>query len=148
VNKANLDNLTKGAKPSLHPADPDWDTLVALVERAGESLDDARNDTNSLATRFAAAYGASFWLARVALEACGYRLAGADGHRTIRFQSLGSTLDWEPLRWRRLDDFHRFRNRFEYGDVVEVSEQQVLAAVDAAQELLYDVVRAFPRIKP
>lgn len=148
MNKANLENLTKGTKPALHAAAPDWDTLAALVQRAEESLDDARNRSNSLATRFAAAYGAAFWLARVALEACGYRLAGADGHRTILFQSLASTLDWEAVRWRRLDDFHRFRNRFEYGDLVEVSEQQVVAAIEAAQELVLDVVRAFPGTKP
>lgn len=111
-------------------------------------MDDARNDQNSCATRFSAAYGAAFWLARAALEACGYRLAGAEGHRTILFQSLGSTLDWEPSRWRRLDDYHKFRNRFEYGDMVEVSERQVAAAIESARELLDDVARAFPRIKP
>jgi uncharacterized protein (UPF0332 family) len=148
VNKTNLDNLSKGQRPSLHVAEPDWDTLEALVQRAAETLDDARNEKNSLATRFAAAYGAAFWLARVALEACGYRLASGEGHRTILFQSLGSTLDWEASRWRRLDDFHRFRNRFEYGDMMEVSEQQVAAALESAQDLLDDVVQAFPRVKP
>jgi hypothetical protein len=64
VSKAHLENLSKGAKPSLHAAPPDWDTLQALVQRAADALVDARNEANSLATRFAAAYGAAFWLAR------------------------------------------------------------------------------------
>jgi hypothetical protein len=67
VNKANLENLRRGSRPSLHAAVPEWDTLKALVQRAAESLDDSRKDENSLATRFAAAYSASFWLARAAL---------------------------------------------------------------------------------
>ena len=148
MNRTNLENLSKGSRPSLHAATPNWDTLKGLVQRAAESLDDSRKTENSLATRFGAAYGAAFWLARVALEACGYRLAGAEGHRTILFQSLGSTLDWDTDQWRRLDDFHRFRNRFEYGDVVEVPEQQVQTAIAAAQELLEDIMRAFPETKP
>jgi len=64
MNRANLENLTRGTKPSLHAAAPDWDTLKGLVQRAAESLNDSRNTENSLATRFAAAYGAAFWLAR------------------------------------------------------------------------------------
>ncbi|MGH7878512.1 MAG: hypothetical protein ACREQD_03360, partial [Candidatus Binataceae bacterium] len=76
MRKEQLENLTKGSRPSLHPADPDWDTLKGLVERAIASLADARRMANSAATRFNAAYSAAFSLARVALEACGYRLAG------------------------------------------------------------------------
>ena len=55
MNKENLDNLTKGPKPSLHRAEADWDVLRGLVQRGNESLKDARNKKNSLATRFAAA---------------------------------------------------------------------------------------------
>lgn len=119
MNRENLDNLTKGPKPLLHRAAADWEVLRALVLRGAESLQDARNRTNSLATRFAAAYSAAFWLARVALEGCGYRLAGADGHRTTLFQCLAHTLDWEAARWRSLDDLHRFRNRFELVEVAQ-----------------------------
>ena len=104
MRKQALDNLTRGPKPSLHPAQPDWDTLKGLVERAAASLADARRTANSAATRFNAAYSAAFSLARVALEACGYRLAGAEGHRVMVFQSLANTLEWEAPRWRRLDD--------------------------------------------
>lgn len=144
MNKENLDNLTKGSKPSLHHADADWDVLRALIQRGTESLKDARNGKNSLATRFAAAYSAAFWLARVALEGCGYRLGGADGHRTTLFQCLAHALDWDAARWRSLDDLHRFRNRFDYGDVVEIPEQQVERAIAGAQDLLDDVLRVFP----
>jgi hypothetical protein len=47
MRKEALDNLTKGRSPSLHPADPNWDTLKGLVERARESLEDARKKDNT-----------------------------------------------------------------------------------------------------
>jgi uncharacterized protein (UPF0332 family) len=147
MRKAALDNLTRGARPALHAAEPNWDTLKGLVERAAESLEDAKRTPNSSGTRFNAAYGAAFYLARVALEACGYRLAGSEGHRVAVFQNLANTLEWEAPRWRRLDDMHRLRNRFDYGDVVEVSESQLAAAIAGAQDLIDDVRRVFPNLK-
>lgn len=148
VNKQHLDNLTRGSKPSLHRIETDWDVLRGLIQRGAESLEDARNERNSLATPFAAAYSAAFWLARVALEARGYRLAGAEGHRTTLFQSLAHTLDWEAARWRSLDDLHRFRNRFDYGDVVEIPEHEVDRAIAGAQDLLNDILQGFSRSEP
>jgi hypothetical protein len=53
-----------------------------------------------------------------ALEACGYRLAGSEGHREAVFQVLANTLEWDAPRWRRLDNLHKLRNRFDYCDVV------------------------------
>jgi len=148
VRKEQLDNLTKGTRPSLHPSTPNWDTLKGLLERAADSLSDAKKKANSSPTRFAAAYSSAFWLARAALEACGYRLAGSEGHRVAVFQVLANTLEWDGPRWRRLDDLHKLRNRFDYGDVVEVSEQQLESAIAGAQDLLDDVLRTFPQIKP
>ncbi|MFC4309263.1 hypothetical protein ACFPN2_09240 [Steroidobacter flavus] len=148
VKKANLDNLTKGAKPALHAAEPNWDTLRGLTDRASKALVDARRKTNTLATRFSAAYGAAFWLARASVEAAGYRLAGSEGHRTMVFQCLAHTVEWEAGRWRRLDDIHRLRNRFDYGDIVDVSEAQVETAIADAQALLDDVLKIFPALKP
>jgi uncharacterized protein (UPF0332 family) len=148
MNKTQLDNQTKGARPTLHAEKPDLETLKGLVERAADSLKDARNKANSGATRFNAAYSAAFCLARVALEACGYRIAGAEGHRVTVFQNLANTLEWKAERWRPLEDTHRLRNRFDYGDLVEVSEGQLDAAIDRAQGLLDDVLRVFPHVKP
>jgi uncharacterized protein (UPF0332 family) len=148
VRKTNLENLAKGARPALHVAEPDWAILKGLTDRAISAIADARRKTNAVATRFAAAYNAAFWLARVALEASGYRLAGAEGHRTMVFQCLAHTVEWENDRWRRLDDIHRLRNRFDYGDIVDVSETQVETTIADAQALLEDIVRAFPKAKP
>ena len=148
VRRSNLDNLAKGARPSLHAAEPDWAILKGLTGRAISAIADARRKSNALATRFAAAYNAAFWLARVALEGAGYRLAGSDGHRTMVFQCLAHTVEWENERWRRLDDIHRLRNRFDYGDIVDVSEGQVETTIADAQALLEDVVRAFPKARP
>jgi uncharacterized protein (UPF0332 family) len=147
VRRTNLDNLTKGAKPALHVADPNWDTLKGITERATRSIADARRKSNAPATRFAAAYNAAFWLARVALEGAGYRLAGSEGHRTMVFQCLAHTVEWESERWRRLDDIHRLRNRFDYGDIVDVSEEQTETLIADAQALLEDVLRLFPKAK-
>jgi hypothetical protein len=69
MRKEQLDNLTKGTRPALHPSTPNWDTLRGLAERAADSLADAKKEANSSPTRFAAAYSAAFWLARAALEA-------------------------------------------------------------------------------
>lgn len=121
--------------------------MSGLAERAADALRDARRKSNTLATRFAAAYGAAFWLARVSLEATGYRLAGADGHRTTVFQCLAHTIEWPAQKWRRLDDVHRLRNRFDYGDIVDVSESQVEAIIADAQALLDDALAAFPQLR-
>lgn len=64
------------------------------------------------------------------------------------FQCLAHTLEWDDDRWRRLDDLHRLRNRFDYGDIIDVPEGQVEAIVADAQALLDDVLRAFPKVKP
>jgi hypothetical protein len=64
------------------------------------------------------------------------------------FQCLAHTVEWESDRWRRLDDIHRFRNRFDYGDIIDVSEDQVETTIADAQALLDAVVKTFPRTKP
>ena len=93
MRKEALENLTEGPRPSLHVSDPNWDMLRGLVERASATLADAKRKSNSVATRFNAAYNAAFYLARAALEACGYRLASGEGHRVAVFQSLANTLE-------------------------------------------------------
>jgi uncharacterized protein (UPF0332 family) len=118
------------------------------VARAAQSIADACKKTNSLATRFSSAYNAAFWLARVALEAAGFRLAGSEGHRAMVFQCLAHTVEWENPRWRRLDELHRLRNRFDYGDIVDVSESQVETMIADARTLLDDVQRIFPKASP
>jgi hypothetical protein len=147
MKKEQLDNLTKGSRPSLHPHPPDWRTLKALVIRATASLADARNATNSVSTRFTAAYSAAFWLARVALEACGYRPTGSEGHRVAVFQCLANTLEWEASRWRRLDNLHKLRNRFDYGDIIDIAMEQLENALEGAEDLLEDVTKTFPELK-
>ncbi len=63
------------------------------------------------------------------------------------FQCLAHTVNWDNSRWRRLDDLHRLRNRFDYGDIVDVSEGQVETMISDAQALLDDVQRIFPNSK-
>jgi uncharacterized protein (UPF0332 family) len=88
----------------------------------------------------------AFWLARVALESAGYRLAGVDGHRSLAFQCLVHTVEWGDERARRLTELHRLRNRFDYGDIVEVSVEQVEVMISDARDLLAAVREAFPEL--
>lgn len=74
MRKAQLDNLTRGTRPTLHASTPNWDTLKGLVERAGDSLSDARQKANSSPTRFAAAYSSAFWTTCGADCAAAWRL--------------------------------------------------------------------------
>ena len=146
VNRRNLDNLTRGNRPALHVSEPDWNVLRGLTARAEAALADADIRTLTLTTRFSSAYGAAFWLARTALESSGYRLAGGEGNRTTAFQCLAHTIEWDDNRWRRLGDLHRLRNRFDYGDIVEVSEGQVDTLIRDARDLLEAVKAAFPEL--
>jgi hypothetical protein len=43
---------------------------------------------------------------------------------------------------------HRLRNRFDYGDVVEVSEPQLESVIAGAQDLLDDFLRVFLKVRP
>lgn len=52
MKKEQLDNLTKGSRPSLHPCTPNWETLKGLVACATDSIADAGKKTNSAPTRF------------------------------------------------------------------------------------------------
>lgn len=63
------------------------------------------------------------------------------------FQCLAHTVEWQADRWRRLDDIHRLRNRFDYGDIIDVSEAQVETTIADAQALLDDVLNIFPTLK-
>lgn len=64
------------------------------------------------------------------------------------FQCLAHTVEWEASRWRRLDDVHKLRNRFDYGDIIDVSEAQVETIIADAQALLDDLLNSFPTLKP
>ena len=51
-------------------------------------------------------------------------------------------------RWRRLDDIHKLRNRFDYGDIIDVPGVQVETLIADAETLLADVLKAFPTLRP
>jgi hypothetical protein len=110
MRKEALDNLTRGARPALHAAEPNWDTLKGLVGRAAEGLEDARQFRNTVQCRLRRA---AFYLARVA--ACGTALPVPKVIAWRCFRIL-------PTRSNGRGHAGRLRNRFDYGDVVEVSE--------------------------
>ena len=103
-----------------------------LVQSGRVRLQDARNDTLSIESRFDLAYNAAHALALAALRRQGYR---AD-HRYIVFQCLPYTLGMGAGVWRVLVHCHKLRNRGEYEGFLDISEQLVRDLTTAAEAVL------------
>lgn len=126
----NLEKLVETGQLKREPADQrEFD---GLLRSAQVRLDDARNKSLSLESRFDLAYNASHALALVALRWNGYR----SDTRFIVFQCIPHTLGLGPEVWRILSHCHNLRNRGEYEGFLDVSEALVDELVHAAGELL------------
>ena len=100
-----LENLVETGQLKREP--PDQQEFIGLVRSAWARLNDARNETLSLESRFDLAYNASHALALAALRRNGYR----SDTRFIVFQCLQHTLGLGPEVWRVLSHSHNVRNR-------------------------------------
>lgn len=111
------------------------------LERSGAvRLVDAKNDANSLESRFDLAYNAAHALCLAALRRLGYRAS----NRYIVFQVLPHTLGLGPEVWRVLDKCHRLRNQSEYEGDLEIDGRIVadlISACDAVAAALRKVSR-------
>lgn len=92
-------------------------------------LNDARNASLALESRFDLAYNAAHALSLAALRRKGYRA----GNRYIVFQVLPHTLGLGPEVWRVLDKCHNTRNLGEYEGLLDIDEGLVKALITAAQ---------------
>jgi hypothetical protein len=123
-----LDNLCGPGKP-LKTELPDTNEIAGLLRTGVARLNDARNVTLALESRFDLAYNAAHALCLAALRKAGYRSA----NRYIVFQVLPHTLGLGPEVWRVLDKCHNARNLGEYEGLLDVDERLVKDLITATQ---------------
>jgi hypothetical protein len=131
-----LDNLCGPGKP-LKAEPPDANEVAGLLRTGVARLNDARNATLALESRFDLAYNAAHALCLAALRKAGYRSA----NRYIVFQALPHTLGLGPEVWRVLDKCHNARNLGEYEGLLDVDERLVKDLIAATQAVADALVR-------
>ena len=123
-----LDKLCGPGKP-LKAEAPDVSEIAGLLRTGVARLNDARNVTLAMESRFDLAYNAAHALCLAALRRSGYR----SGNRYIVFQVLPHTLGLGPEVWRVLDKCHNVRNLGEYEGLLDVDERLVKDLITATQ---------------
>lgn len=123
-----LDNLC-GPGKQLQAEATDAQEFAGLVRSGMARLNDARNTSLALESRFDLAYNAAHSLSLAALRRLGYRAS----NRYIVFQVLPHTLGLGPEVWRVLDKCHNMRNRGEYEGLLDVDERLVANLIVATQ---------------
>ncbi|MEJ2699110.1 MAG: hypothetical protein P8Z70_05550 [Desulfuromonadales bacterium] len=129
----NLENLAQTGQLKREPADQK--EFDGLVSSARARLNDARNASLALESRFDLAYNASHALSLAALRWNGYR----SDSRFVVFQCIPHTLGLGPEVWRVLAHCHNLRNRGEYEGLLEISEPLVEELVATTEKLLEKV---------
>lgn len=121
-----LESLSGPDKPLRR--EPTDAAEVDGLERSGRvRLGDAKNDANSLESRFDLAYNAAHALCLAALRRCGYRAT----KRYVVFQVLPHTLGLGPEIWRVLDKCHQMRNQSEYEGDLSIDERILTDLISA-----------------
>ena len=123
-----LDNLS-GPGKQLKTEAPDAAEIAGLLRTGMARLQDARNTSLALESRFDLAYKAAHALCLAALRRKGYRAS----NRYIVFQVLPHTLGLGPEVWRVLDKCHNTRNLGEYEGLLDVDARLVTDLITATQ---------------
>ena len=123
-----LDNL-RGPGKQLKTEAPDAAEIAGLLRTGMARLQDARNTSLALESRFDLAYNAAHALCLAALRRKGYRAS----NRYIVFQVLPHTLGLGPEVWRVLDKCHNTRNLGEYEGLLDVDARLVTDLITATQ---------------
>ena len=123
-----LDNLS-GPGKQLKTEAPDATEIAGLLRTGMARLQDARNTSLALESRFDLAYNAAHALCLAALRRKGYRAS----NRYIVFQVLPHTLGLGPEVWRVLDKCHNTRNLGEYEGLLDVDVRLVSDLITATQ---------------
>ena len=126
----NLEKLVDTGQLKKEPGNQlEFDGLV----RSGRSrLNDARQETLAIESRFDLAYNSAHALSLAALRWHGYR----SGNRYMVFQCLPHTLGLGPEVWRVLAHCHGIRNRGEYEGLFDVEEQLVTDLIRTTETVL------------
>ena len=131
-----LDNLS-GPGKQLKAEAPDTAEIAGLLRTGMARLQDARNTSLALESRFDLAYNAAHALCLAALRRKGYRAS----NRYIVFQVLPHTLGLGPEVWRVLDKCHNTRNLGEYEGLLDVDARLVADLITATQAVADAVQR-------
>lgn len=127
---ANLANLARIGKLKVEP--PDARERAGLLRSATVRLQDARQTTLALESRFDLAYNAAHAAALSALRAHGYR----SENRYLVFQCLEHTLGFTPQQWLLLNQAHTKRNLAEYEGDLDVTAGFVDELIEHAASLI------------
>ncbi|MDY7539804.1 hypothetical protein RGU72_16235 [Undibacterium sp. 5I1] len=130
-----LDNLAKIGKLKAEP--PDARELAGLLRSSRVRLQDARQVSLALESRFDLAYNAGHAAALAALRAHGYR----SENRYLVFQCLEHTLQFKPEQWLILNQAHSKRNLAEYEGDLDVTLGFVEELIEHVAVLLDAVTR-------
>lgn len=124
-----LENLVRtGNLKTLEAPSSEW---RSLIQSGDHRLQDARNESLNIESRFDPAYNAAHAFALAALRQHGYRATS----RYIVFQYLRHTVHLPAEQWRVLDHAHRKRNLAEYEGEIDIDEQLLSALLRVTEEI-------------
>lgn len=129
MTSSNLDALVKSSSLKREPGDQN--EFDGLIHSGRVRLNDAKNSSLSIESRFDLAYNAAHALALAALRWHGYR----SDSRYLVFQCLPHTLGVGPEVWRILSHCHNLRNRGEYEGFLEINETLVADLIRAGEKI-------------
>lgn len=110
--------------------------LLGIVARG---LKDAKVEAISEDLRFQAAFNAALISANIALRACGFRTRVQTGHHQRIVESLELTLKCDPRLIQKLKVFSKKRNATSYDTAGNISEQELVQAINVAETLQQEV---------
>ena len=122
-----LENLVKIGHLKAEP--PSEREVSGLVASGLARLEDAKNESLALESRFDLGYNAAHALSLAALRQAGYRSES----RYLVFQCLKHTIDLPNEQWRILDQAHRKRNLAEYEGELDIDEGLLASLIRTAQ---------------
>lgn len=105
--------------------------IAGLLRSGMVRLEDSKNESLNLESRFDLAYNAAHALSLAALRRAGFRSES----RYLVFQCTQHTLDLAPEQWRVLDQAHRKRNLAEYEGDIDVDDQLLAALIRVANSI-------------
>lgn len=122
-----LDNLVRIGHLKTEPSSER--EVSGLIRSGLARLQDAKDKSLSIESRFDLAYNAAHAMSLAALRRLGYRAES----RYIVFQCLKHTLNIENEQWRILEQAHRKRNLAEYEGDLDIDAGLLEALIRTAQ---------------
>jgi hypothetical protein len=119
--------------------------LLGIVDR---SLADSKVEAVSTDLRFIAAFNAALCVATTALRASGHRTATQASHHVKTIESLELTIKASPKIIQRFKTFNNKRNKSVYDVAGAISDQELEAMTQLADELKDSVLAWLQEFHP